>query len=87
MFADMPRDNSQLMLVKLSRVDVSQKALLSKEETSKKIERIDRREHASCQVYRFLKKCEARRSEQRPPPKRALWENRPRWNGTIIDLT
>ena len=87
MFADVLRDTYQLGLIKLSRVDVSQKAHLSKEEIFEKIESIDRREHAPCQVYRFLKKCEACRSEQCPPPKRVLWENRPRWNGGIINLT
>ena len=85
-FADMPREDPQLVPIKLDHEKASQKANLSKEGTFEKIERIDRREHASCEVLHFLKKCEARRSEQRPPPKRVLWENRPRWNGSIINL-
>ena len=68
MFADMRRDNTQLVPDKLSRVDASMNIHLSKEESFGVVESIDRREYASCRVYQFLSNCRTHWSEQRPPP-------------------
>ena len=87
MFADLPRDDTRLVPIKLRRVDVREMAHLSKEDIFRMIESIDRIESASSRVCQFLSKCRARRSKQRPPPKRVLWENRPRSNGSITNLT
>ena len=44
-------------------------------------------EDARFDVERFLRNCEARRAAQRPPRNRIAWENRPKLEGTIINLT
>ena len=87
MFADMPRDDAQLVPMKFRRVDARERTHLSKEEIFRMTESSDRFESASIRVSQFLRECRALRAKQRPPPKRVLWENRPRWNGGIIDLT
>ena len=71
----------------LGRREASFKALLSKDEGSKKIGIENHREEAFCQVRRFLRKREERRTKERPPLKRISWTKRPKWNGSIIDLT
>ena len=86
MFADMSRDDPQIVPRTYSRRGASWKVHLSKEEMDEKIRALVKIEHSGAHVWRFLRTCEARRSQQRPPPKRITWENRPEWNGNIIDL-
>ena len=87
MFSDMLRGNPQTTLLRPSRQEASEKALLSKEEKYGKVGSKDRIEHAFFEVRRFLANCGARGSRQPPPPKRISCEKRPRWNGAIINLT
>ena len=75
MFADVPRDDTQLVPIKLSRVDDVRRLIYPKAEIFRMIEGMDRMEFALSRVSQFLSKCRARRSEQHPPPKRVLWEN------------
>ena len=60
---------------------------LSKEEKQEIIMVEYRIVDADSDVKRFLGTCEARRSKQRPPPKRISWENRPKWDGKVIEMT
>ena len=87
-FKGMPRDDPRNVPRTLNhRQDVRRKAYLSKEEGYEKMRERSRLAFAEFHVERFLRKREERRSQQRPPPKRITWENRPKWNGVIADLT
>ena len=86
MFSDVPRDGPQILPLTYDRRAASWKAHLSKGETYRKIDGMDRSEHASMRVERFLRNCEERRSQQHPPPKKVVWENRLKWNSSIINL-
>lgn len=72
---------------RLGRHVASGEALLSNEVRIERGEARNRLENARCDVERFLERCEARRSQQRLPPNRISWRNRPRWNGSITNLT
>ena len=80
-------DDSQFRPRHFSPQDRSMKALLSKEERLRRRGAERRVEDASFDVRRLLLKCEARRATQRPPPSRISCENRPKWDGGIINLT
>ena len=71
----------------LSRRERSRTALLSKEEGMRRFQVEGGREHAFCEVGRFLSWCEKRRAAQRPPLSEMAWKNRLRWDGRTIGLT
>ena len=62
-------------------------ALLSKEERWRRFDEDDRVRYAFGEADRSLTDCEERRSIQRLPPSGIAWENRPKWDGEIINLT
>ena len=70
---------------RLGRQGASRMALLSKEERPERRKARYRLDDAKCGVERFLENCEARRSQQRPPPNRISW--RTGLNGMIVSPT
>lgn len=86
MLACAPPGRPRLAPRKFRRKKALWNALLSKEEMQGTIRAEYGIEGADLNVQRFLGTCEARRSMQRPPPKRISWENRPKWDGSMINL-
>ena len=72
---------------KFGRWESPRTAHLPKDETMSKIRPRSEMEFADDGVRYFLARCEERRGKSKErPPKRVSWENRPRWNGSIINL-
>ena len=71
----------------LSRTEASYKVILSKEEMQEARDIRNRLEDVGCDVKRFRMKCEARRSQQCPPPSKVSRGNRHKWGSEIINLT
>ena len=87
MLARAPLGDPQFVFRNFSRKEASWKVLLSKEERQEMITAKHSIVDYELGVKRFLLKCEARRSKQRPPPKGISWGNRPKWDCKIVNLT
>ena len=67
--------------------EASSKAFSTKEEIQDRKKAGYRFFDADVNVRNLLRTCVERRAIERPLPSRISWENRPKWNSKIVNLT